>query len=202
MPASGLFDWVPRIFFGVSDDDITTNVGYDALVFLRFHRLSLRIMVQLSFLLLFLAPINYFLGTVYADIDQIDSYAFIRFTIANVQSGSRLLWIHCLCAFLLTLIVYNQLVREYHEFNNIRHKYLLSKEPHLRTCLITNVPEHMRTTTKVITYFANVYPHDAKPIVNLCQVSERSERALMKTSILVMNLAKWLQTQWLHSLLS
>jgi len=34
------------------------------------------------------------------------------------------------------------------------------------------------------------------------EVSERSERALTKTSILAMNPAKWPQTQWLHQLLN
>jgi len=34
------------------------------------------------------------------------------------------------------------------------------------------------------------------------QVSEQSERTFWKTSILAMKCAKWLQTKWLHQLLS
>ena len=41
-----------------------------------------------------------------------------------------------------------------------------------------------------------------KTPMEVLEVSERSERVLRKTSILAMNPAKWLQTQWLHPLLN
>jgi hypothetical protein len=47
---------------------------------------------------------------------------------ANVSGGSPRLWVHCFAAYLLTAIVGRELLVEYEAYNNIRHRYLLSKE--------------------------------------------------------------------------
>ena len=44
---------------------VTSLVGYDALIFLRFHRLSLRIVAGGMAMMLILCPVNYFGGGVF-----------------------------------------------------------------------------------------------------------------------------------------
>lgn len=61
-----------------------------------------------------------------------------------------------------------ELVTEYNAFNNIRHRYMLSKEPHLRTVLVTNIPRHLRSPKKIKNYFKHVYPNAVKN-VTMCQ---------------------------------
>ena len=93
---------------------------------------------------------------------------FLRFTMANIKTGSDRLWVHCFAAYLLTIIVVRELLIEYNAYSSIRHRYLLSKEPHLRTVLVSNIPRHLRSPRKVGNYFRHVYP-DAVKSVTICQ---------------------------------
>lgn len=121
-----------------------------------------------------LLPLNY-TGGGHANAQDLKGYVsslfltdFLRFTMANVAGGSPRLWVHCFAAYLLTGIVVRELLVEYETFNSIRHCYLLSREPHLRTVLVTNIPRHLRSPSKMNTYFRHVYP-DAVKHVAMCQ---------------------------------
>jgi len=174
LPVAGYFDWV-RVCFYLSDQEIIQRIGYDALIFLRFHRLALRCIVKMSiFSFLVLLPLNY-TGGGGANAEDIKGYVeslfvtdFLRFTMANVIGGSPRLWVHCFAAYLLTAIVVKELLVEYETFNSIRHCYLLSREPHLRAVLVTNIPRHLRSTNKISAYFTHVYPNAVKHTV-MCQ---------------------------------
>eukprot|EP00535_Pseudo-nitzschia_heimii_P006651 CAMPEP_0197178896 /NCGR_PEP_ID=MMETSP1423-20130617/4019_1 /TAXON_ID=476441 /ORGANISM="Pseudo-nitzschia heimii, Strain UNC1101" /LENGTH=1127 /DNA_ID=CAMNT_0042628715 /DNA_START=243 /DNA_END=3623 /DNA_ORIENTATION=- len=174
LPVDGYFDWV-KVCFYLSDHEIIQRIGYDALIFLRFHRLALRCIVKMIvFSFLVLLPLNY-TGAGGANAQNIKGYVetlfvtdFLRFTMANVKGGSPRLWVHCFAAYLQTAIVVRELLVEYETFNSIRHCYLLSREPHLRTVLVTNIPRHLRSPNKIATYFARVYPNSVKQVV-MCQ---------------------------------
>jgi hypothetical protein len=121
-----------------------------------------------------LLPLN-FTGGGHANAEDLKRYVgtlfftdFLRFTMANVSGGSPRLWVHCFAAYLLTAIVIRELLVEYEAFNSIRHRYLLSREPHLRTVLVTNIPRHLRSPSKLTTYFRHVYPQAVQNVV-LCQ---------------------------------
>jgi len=170
----GPFNWVKVCLF-ISDEEIIKRVGFDALIFLRFHRLALRCIVKMSvFSFLVLLPLN-FTGGGRAKANDLKGYVdsllftdFLRFTMANVSSGSNRLWIHCVAAYLLTMIVVRELLIEYNAYSSIRHRYLLSREPHLRTVLVSNIPRHLRTPRKIGNYFRHVYPEAVKS-VTICQ---------------------------------
>jgi hypothetical protein len=154
---------------------IINRIGYDSLIFLRFHRLALRCIVKMSiFSFIVLLPLN-FTGGGHANASDLKGYVgsllftdFLRFTMANVSGGSPRLWVHCFAAYLLTGIVARELLVEYEAFNSIRHRYLLSREPHLRTVLVTNIPRHLRSAQKITNYFRHVYPEAVKSVV-ICQ---------------------------------
>jgi hypothetical protein len=121
-----------------------------------------------------LLPLN-FTGGGHANASDLKGYVgsllftdFLRFSMANVSGGSPRLWVHCVAAYVLTGIVMLELVVEYNAFNNIRHRYMLSKEPHLRTVLVTNIPRHLRSPKKIRNYFKHVYPNAVKN-VTMCQ---------------------------------
>eukprot|EP00980_Cylindrotheca_fusiformis_P015080 scaffold4157_cov136-Cylindrotheca_fusiformis.AAC.30 len=126
------------------------------------------------FSFLVLLPLNY-TGGGHANVENIQGYVerlvftdLGRFTMANIIYGSPRLWAHCFAAYLLTGIVVRELLAEYEAFNSIRHAYLLSREPHLRTVLVTNIPRHLRSPNKISSYFRHVYP-DAVKNVFMCQ---------------------------------
>lgn len=109
---------------------------------------------------------------------------FLRFTMANIKTGSNRLWVHCFAAYLLTIIVVRELLIEYNAYSSIRHRYLLSKEPHLRTVLVSNIPRHLRSPRKIANYFKHVYP-DAVKSVTVCQNLLHLETLVMeRTAVL------------------
>lgn len=182
LPVYNFFSWLKIIIF-ISDEEIINRVGYDSLIFLRFHRLALRCIVKMSiFSFIIILPLNFTGGESNYVGNDLKGYVgdllftdFMRFTMANVSGGSPRLWVHCFAAYLLTGIVVRELLKEYNVFHNIRHRYLLSKESHLRTVLVTNIPRHLRSAKKITTYFKNVYPEAVQSVTlsqNLIQLEK------------------------------
>jgi hypothetical protein len=142
-----------------------------------------------------LLPLNY-TGGGHANAQDIQGYIqslvftdFMRFSMANIVSGSPRLWAHCFAAYLLTGIVVRELLVEYETFNSIRHTYLLSREPHLRTVLVTNIPRHLRSASKISSYFRHVYP-DAVKTVFMCQNLIRLEVLVKERTTLLSKIEK------------
>lgn len=195
LPVDGAFSWI-KVAFYISDEEIINRIGYDSLIFLRFHRLALRCIVKMSvFSFIVLLPLN-FTGGGHANATDLKGYVgtllftdFLRFTMANVSGGSPRLWVHCFAAYLLTGIVVRELLVEYEAFNNIRHRYLLSKEPHLRTVLVTNIPRHLRAPSKINTYFRHVYPEAVKT-VTICQNLIQLERLVAQRTAVLARIEK------------
>lgn len=190
LPVDGYFSWVKVCFF-LSDEEIINRIGYDSLIFLRFHRLALRCIVKMSiFSFVVLLPLN-FTGGGHANAQDLKEYVgslfftdFLRFTMANVQSGSPRLWVYCFAAYLLTGIVVRELLVEYETFNAIRHRYLLSREPHLRTVLVTNIPRHLRSASKITNYFRHVYPQAVKAVFMCQNLIPLEKMVVARTAIL------------------
>lgn len=195
LPVDGTFSWV-KVCFYISDEEIINRVGFDSLIFLRFHRLALRCIVKMSVFSFFvLLPIN-FTGGGHLNGADLKGYVgsllftdFLRFTMANVTGGSPRLWVHCLAAYLLSAIVMRELVVEYNAFHSIRHRYLLSKEPHLRTVLVTNIPRHLRAPKKIHNYFKHVYP-DAVKSVTTCQNLIHLEKLVAKRTYILLKIER------------
>ena len=108
------------MIFYISDEEVIDRIGFDALIFIRFHRLALRCIVKMSvFSFIVLLPLNY-TGGGHANASDIKGYVgsllftdFLRFSMANVSAGSPRLWVHCFAAYLLTGIVVWELLVEY-----------------------------------------------------------------------------------------
>ena len=142
-----------------------------------------------------LLPLN-FTGGGHANASDLKGYVgsllftdFLRFSMANVKGGSPRLWVHCASAYLLSGIVMRELVIEYNAFNNIRHRYMLSKEPHLRTVLVTNIPRHLRSPKKIRNYFKHMYPN-AVSNVTMCQNLVKLEKLVLARNRIVHKIEK------------
>jgi Calcium-dependent channel, 7TM region, putative phosphate/Late exocytosis, associated with Golgi transport/Cytosolic domain of 10TM putative phosphate transporter len=195
LPLDGYFSWVKVCLF-ISDEEIINRVGYDSLIFIRFHRLALRCIVKMSiFSFIVLLPLN-FTGNPSSgnladqDIREMMFFTnFMLFSMANIGRGSPRLWVHCFAAYLLTGIVIRELLIEYETFNSIRHRYLLSREPHLRTVLVTNIPRHLRSSRKISSYFRHVYPN-AVHSVFICQNLIRLEALIRERTAVLARIEK------------
>ncbi|GKZ01136.1 hypothetical protein MPSEU_001065100 [Mayamaea pseudoterrestris] len=195
LPVDGYFSWVKICLF-ISDEEIIQRIGYDALIFLRFHRLALRCIVKMSvFSCIVLLPLN-FTGGEHDNAQGLKEYVgalfftdFLRFTMANIKRSSPRLWVHCFAAYLLTAIVCYELVKEYELFNSIRHRYLLSREPHLRTVLVTNIPRHLRSASKLSSYFRHVYTNAVKDVF-VCQNCLLLEEYIARRTVVLSRMEK------------
>lgn len=117
LPSPG---WVRRAW-KLSEEDLLSVSGLDAVVFMRIIIFSLRVFSFAGIIgLLFLLPINC-LGTQLAafDISIISSETLDLFTISNVDNGSKWLWVHCAAVYLVTAFVCFLL---YYEYNYICSK--------------------------------------------------------------------------------
>jgi hypothetical protein len=173
-PTTHAVSWIPICFF-MADSEIVKKVGTDAYCFLRFHRLSLRILLQTAlFSFTIILPANYF-GSEY-DNDEFGDVVihsdFSRFSVANLTEGSSKFWLHTTGIYLLTFIMVRELLAEYSQFIEIRHQYLLSREPHLRTVLVTNIPPAMRSESALTTYFDTMFRNGVRSAF-LCQRLDR-----------------------------
>ncbi|XP_062851933.1 CSC1-like protein 2 isoform X2 [Trichomycterus rosablanca] len=100
---SGFCSWLTAIF-RIKDDEIREKCGEDAVHYLSFQRHIIGLLVVVGVLSVgIVLPVNFS-----GDLLEGNAYSFGRTTIANLQSGDNLLWLHTIFAFLyLLLTVYS-----------------------------------------------------------------------------------------------
>ncbi|XP_076831717.1 mechanosensitive cation channel TMEM63B isoform X4 [Brachyhypopomus gauderio] len=100
---SGFCSWLTAIF-RIKDDEIRDKCGEDAVHYLSFQRHIIGLLVVVGVLSVgIILPVNFS-----GDLLENNAYSFGRTTIANLNSGNNLLWLHTTFAFLyLLLTVYS-----------------------------------------------------------------------------------------------
>ncbi|KAL5987779.1 hypothetical protein ACLOJK_035533 [Asimina triloba] len=103
LPSPG---WV-RTAWRLSEEQLLSMSGLDAVVYMRIFIFSLRIFSIAGIIGIFiLLPVNYF-GDQLNDIDFSDlpKKSLERFTISNVKDGSKWLWVHFCAAYIITGVI-------------------------------------------------------------------------------------------------
>ncbi|KAG8123429.1 hypothetical protein E2320_018845 [Naja naja] len=100
---NGFCSWLTAIF-RIKDDEIRDKCGADAVHYLSFQRHIIGLLVAIGVLSVgIVLPVNFS-----GDLLENNPYSFGRTTIANLNSGNNLLWLHTSFAFLyLLLTVYS-----------------------------------------------------------------------------------------------
>ncbi|XP_034777211.1 CSC1-like protein 2 isoform X1 [Acipenser ruthenus] len=100
---NGFCSWLTAIF-RIKDDEIREKCGGDAVHYLSFQRHIIGLLVVIGVLSVgIVLPVNFS-----GDLLENNAYSFGRTTIANLNSGNNLLWLHTSFAFLyLLLTVYS-----------------------------------------------------------------------------------------------
>ncbi|XP_068795596.1 CSC1-like protein 2 isoform X1 [Struthio camelus] len=100
---NGFCSWLTAIF-RIKDDEIRDKCGGDAVHYLSFQRHIIGLLVAVGVLSVgIVLPVNFS-----GDLLENNAYSFGRTTIANLNSGNNLLWLHTSFAFLyLLLTVYS-----------------------------------------------------------------------------------------------
>ncbi|XLT92368.1 hypothetical protein HN873_014043 [Arachis hypogaea] len=125
-----------------SEDELISNAGLDAFVFMRIFVFSVKVFTFGGIVgILILLPIN-FIGTQIRDDSDFPNKSLDSFSISNVNNGSKRLWIHFCAAYVFTAVV---CILLYHEYAYISSKriacfFSAKPEPHQFTILVRGIP--------------------------------------------------------------
>ncbi|KAG7012886.1 CSC1-like protein, partial [Cucurbita argyrosperma subsp. argyrosperma] len=165
--------WIPRAF-RVSEDDILSSGGLDALVTIRLFKLSINFSVVCSVLgLVVLLPVNY-LGQ---EKPSRRYHSLDSFTISNVREGSDWLWVHFSCSCFISFYGIYLLHKEYKGIlvKRIQQLKSMRQRPDQFTVLVRDVPlclEHKAHGCNVEHFFSKYHPHTYHSYKILSDVKE------------------------------
>ncbi|GAV72956.1 DUF221 domain-containing protein/RSN1_TM domain-containing protein [Cephalotus follicularis] len=135
--------WVKKAW-QISEEDILSFAGLDGVVFMRLITFSLKIFVVAGIIGIFiLLPVNC-TGDQLEEIDFADlsNNSLDVFTISNVKSGSKRLWVHFCAVYVVTGFIWWLLYYEYNYISSKRITYFYSSkpQPHQFTILVRSIP--------------------------------------------------------------
>uniref|UniRef100_A0A8D2LMK1 Transmembrane protein 63A n=1 Tax=Varanus komodoensis TaxID=61221 RepID=A0A8D2LMK1_VARKO len=140
----------------IYDEDIHERCGNDAIIYLHFQRHLICLLVIVSMLsLCVILPVNLSGGL----LDK-DPYSFGRTTIANLQTGNNLLWLHIIFAiiYLMLTVIFMR-----HHSRSVKHK-----EGVVRcTLFINGLPKNAKKST-IENHFREAYPSCTVEEVQIC----------------------------------
>ncbi|KAL8137682.1 hypothetical protein V2J09_003683 [Rumex salicifolius] len=160
LPSPG---WV-RKAWKLTEDELLSMSGLDAVVYMRLIIFSLRVFSFAGIIGVFvILPVNCS-GSQLAEfnIANISSDSLDIFTISNLYSGSKRLWVHFVAIYLVTVFVCYLLYYEYNYISNKRIEFFLSSkpQPHQFTILVRGipVPPGGRVSESVDNFFSEYHP--------------------------------------------
>jgi calcium permeable stress-gated cation channel len=172
---TGFLSWMPFIW-KMSDDEIISSVGIDALVFLKFNRLAIKIFAVIAvYGLCVLIPINEKGENNIKDLD--------RLSMANIANLSPKLWAHSVGAWIVSVVFYYLMYTTYRDVTHLSQQHRFSDRPNLYTVMVSEVPEDHQTDADVAEFFEQFYPGQvyqatmARDYSVLQDIDERREAA-------------------------
>ena len=135
---------VPRTFFAwfspaivATDEDIYTFSGIDALMFIRFLRLGLKLaLFTLPYGIVVLLPLNIHGGNHLKD-------GLDKLSMSNVSKGSHKLWAHWLAVWIYSLAVFYLTFKEWKVYIQFRQMYLKKGIGSQFVLLLENIPDNV-----------------------------------------------------------
>uniref|UniRef100_A0A0D3FNI1 CSC1/OSCA1-like 7TM region domain-containing protein n=2 Tax=Oryza TaxID=4527 RepID=A0A0D3FNI1_9ORYZ len=116
LPTAG---WIVKAYW-CTEEEIRRVAGLDSVVFLRLFIFSIRIFSITSLVCIFgVLPVNYHGKE--TNHGRIPAESLNVFTIANLKEGSRMLWVHCVALYVITI---SACILLYYEYKYISRKRL------------------------------------------------------------------------------
>lgn len=126
------FAWVIPAFMA-NDDDVFYYAGIDALVYMRFLKLCVKIaLVIMPCGIAVLLPLNYYGNGSLHGLDKV--------AMSNIKEGSSKVWAHLVAAWFYTVIICYLLYEEWKVYIMYRQEYLTSGKGHQYAVLVRDVP--------------------------------------------------------------
>ncbi|KAF9674403.1 hypothetical protein SADUNF_Sadunf10G0123700 [Salix dunnii] len=160
IPSTG---WLSKAW-RLSEEELLSSSGLDAVVYMRTITLCLKVFSFTGIIgMLILLPVNC-TGTELHRIDFADLYtsSLDAFTISNVNSGSKLLWIHFSSVYVVTIFICYLLYYEYNYISSKRIAYFYSSKPQPQqfTVLVHSIPVSVGSSVSdsVESFFTEYHP--------------------------------------------
>ncbi|KAL3526547.1 hypothetical protein ACH5RR_011203 [Cinchona calisaya] len=159
LPSAG---WM-RMAWRPSEDDLLSNSGLDAVVFMRIFIFSLKVFTFAAVIGIFvLLPVNYMGNQLSLDFTGLQNKTLESFTISNVDDGSNRLWIHFCAVYAFTVFVCCLLYFEHAYISSKRLAYFYSSKPQPQefTVLVRSIPitSGRSVSDSVDSFFTQYYP--------------------------------------------
>lgn len=153
--------WILRAW-RISEDEFLSAAGFDAFVFIRIFIFGLRIFSIAGIISVFvLLPLNYTGNQLEsADWADIPNQSLDLFTIANVQDGSKRLWVHFCAVYIISGAACCLLYLEYKGIAEKRFSYFNSSppQPNHFTILVRGIPKsHQHSMSDTVEEFFTLY---------------------------------------------
>lgn len=146
----GFFSWIKPVLT-TSDETLMKQVGLDALMYLKFVKVGIKLFSSLSLIgLTILLPLN-INGTNEA------AQGLERLTMARIAQGEDTLWFHAGSVWVFTLIAFYLLHNTYDEYVKLRHQFLTFKLPAHYSVIVEEIPVNMRSPKNLLQYFYAMY---------------------------------------------
>ncbi|KAF9426463.1 hypothetical protein BGZ94_006490 [Podila epigama] len=165
----------------IPEEFYITNVGLDAVMFLRFLKMCLQFCIFNAIVVgTILLPIHYTASEAYSELP--------RMSILNVPNNSNVLWAHVFLSYLVTVSWMFLIFKNYWQWMDLRREYTLQRirqgEIAERSIFISRLPSHLRSDAALKQYFESLKmgPVDSATVVQHCgrlsQKIDRRESAL------------------------
>lgn len=168
------FAWI-TLAFTVTDEDIYAFAGIDALVFLRFLRLVLKLaLLTLPYGMIVLLPINIYGKNKLSD-------GLDKLSMSNVSQHSYTIWFHWFAVWLYSLIVYYLTYKEWLVYITFRQRFLKKGTGSQFAILVKNIPSELTDDSTLKATLDNLFPnkifgvHVIKNLKNWDQLIEKHD---------------------------
>lgn len=184
---NSLFGWIP-VVLSINNDQLLQVIGLDSYVFLRFFRMSIKILTLLSLLGLFiLSPLRYYLtGNFDNDGDPFSSLISIAKKKSNPTEDmepTSYLAVTTVFTYIFTGIIFWCLFSETNHIIKTRQKFLGSQRTLTdRTIYLQDIPENLRNELSLKAHVEELsvgkvekisFVHDYSPLTNLFKVRDK-----------------------------
>ncbi|XP_050277280.1 CSC1-like protein At1g69450 isoform X2 [Quercus robur] len=155
--------WV-RKAWKLSEEELLSKSGLDAVVYMRIITFSLKVFVVAGIIGIFvILPVNC-TGDQLEDVDFSDfsNNSLDVFTISNISSGSKSLWVHFSAVYVVTIFIWYLLYYEYNYISSKRIAYFYSSkpQPHQFTVVVRSIPVSVGSSisNSIETFFKEYHP--------------------------------------------
>ncbi|KAF9583591.1 hypothetical protein BGW38_009093 [Lunasporangiospora selenospora] len=165
---------IPTIM--IPEEFYISNVGLDAVMFLRFLRMCLHFCVfNAIFVGVILLPIHYYGGNNLSEVP--------RMSIANVKDNSDVLWAHVFLTYMVSISWMFLLFKNFWQWMDLRREYTLQRirqgEIAERSIFVSRLPAHLRSDEALKHYFESLKmgPVESTAVVLHCgRLSRKIDR--------------------------